>query len=90
MEICNLWIVLPEILPFFNFLKEFYRIFRENCANNLGKYGRSDAFVGGSGGGKKIVLENPMETSNFLKNFMNSDRIFLFKTLILIKKIRKA
>ena len=53
------------------------------------------AFVGGSAGGppppearefKKIVLKNSMKTCNFLRNFMISESIVLFKTLILIKK----
>ena len=39
METCKFWIVLMEFLPFFQFLKEFYRIFSGNCANNLRKYG---------------------------------------------------
>ena len=28
-----------EILPFFQYFKEFYRIFRENWPNNLEKHG---------------------------------------------------
>ena len=39
METSNFWIVRMEILPFFKIFKECYRIFRENCAKDLGKYG---------------------------------------------------
>ena len=90
MEICNFWIVLMEFLPFFKFLKEFYRIFRGNCANNLGKYGHMHLY-----GVRRAELPRTYRflknrawksigNHHFEENFMNSEN-FLFKTLTLIK-----
>ena len=50
METGNFWIVLMEILPFFQFFTEFDQIFRENCTKNLGKYGH--LHLKGVGGGE--------------------------------------
>ena len=53
---CSKW-----IFDIFQFLKEFYRIFRGNCANNLGKYGLMYLY--------SVRGRSPPSVENFKKSY---------------------
>ena len=76
MEMWNFWLVLMEILNFSKIFQQIYRIFSENCANNLGKYGLC------------ICRGRRPEVSKFMENWTEKsmETVNLFEKLRILKE----